>query len=105
MILFCKILVSRIDDIEQAELLKNLGVENTPEPDEYWVSRYVDITDCRLLFPCEMDGDEFGKLCLEYNNDNMYVTNVDFKDFEPFISSKRKDLMMDFAEGKLTVYP
>lgn len=108
MILYCKILSNKTEDIVDTELLRELGVNNLPDIETYWVHRYLDITDAQCLFEYDnSDAESEGKLSIMFNGeDNMcIVTNVPFSLFEAYIPSKRKDVMIVYKDGELLMSP
>ena len=97
MILLCKVLVNRAEDLAQHEQLRDLGVEKLPELEEFWVDRYIDLSLACLLFPNSFEeGEGYGCLCAEYLHDFHYQTNVPFNEFEGFLSAKNRDMLIKY---------
>jgi len=108
MILYCKILSNRAEDIDNMEMYKSLGLDNMPEMEDFWVDRYIEIHDAQFLFSYDDPKKDFsGNLAIMFAGiqDVCIVTNIPFSEFEDYIPSKRKDIMMSYVNGKLMVSP
>lgn len=98
MIIQCNVLCKKAEEIEQEEYYRELGVE-VPEPDDYWMPRYLDLSKAFSLFAYDEQSDEMGSgnLCIDLDNSGMVVvTNIPFTVFEPYMSKKNSELLVVF---------
>lgn len=103
MIIQCDVLCKNAKEIEEEEYLKELGVP-VQEPDDYWMTRYLDLSKAFSLFAYDAQGEDMGSgnLCIDLDNSGMVVlTNIPFAVFEPYMSKKNTELLVTFSGGEL----
>ncbi len=103
MIIQCDVLCKNSKELEEEEYYKDLGVD-VPEPDDYWMPRYLDLSKAFSLFAYDAQGEDMGSgnLCVDLDNSGMVVvTNIPFPVFEPYMSKKNSEILVTFSKGEL----
>lgn len=104
MIINCSVLVQLYSDLEETDILEDLGIK-APKPDCEWNFRSIDITDATALkINNWADKESEPEICAEAENCAVFmfighemITNIPFDQMAIWWAKKRSDLYMEYS--------